>query len=166
MLGWVVTLAYGITALACLLCSRRASPPLTGFWFYLALALLFLGLNKQLDLQTSLTAYGKCLAVAQGWYPYRRIAQFLFFLIVVAFALWVLIRTIRLTWPYRATLGFVMAGIFALTIYVTGRAMGIHHVDSVLGWTANSGFMKNLLEVIALTAIFTNTALVSRQGPR
>src|SRR5687768_5262697 len=72
-MGWVTVAMY---FLAALLCARAAFalPPRSlksqerVFWFFLCVVLLFLGVNKQLDLQTWLTLTGKRVAIAQGWY--------------------------------------------------------------------------------------------------
>ena len=45
------------------------------FWMGLAALLVFLGFNKQLDLQTAFTFLAKDFAKATGWYENRRIVQ-------------------------------------------------------------------------------------------
>lgn len=42
-------------------------------WLLIALMFIFLGINKQLDLQSALTEAGRILAIKQGWYAARRI---------------------------------------------------------------------------------------------
>ena len=45
------------------------------FWGLVTLAMLFLGVNKELDLQWMLTAAGRCLSQLHGWYEERRLFQ-------------------------------------------------------------------------------------------
>ena len=52
-------------------------------WNALAVGLLLLGINKQLDLQTALTELGKILAARQGWYEHRQRVQIDFIIGVV-----------------------------------------------------------------------------------
>ena len=53
-------------------------------WFGLSILLLVLGINKQLDLQTLLTALGREIAQENGLYESRREIQLIF---VILFAL-------------------------------------------------------------------------------
>lgn len=75
-MGWVTVLAYFLTAILSCLVYWRASVlfPASAikkqqtFWLLLSVSLLFLGINKQLDLQSLMTAVAKYLAVRDGWY--------------------------------------------------------------------------------------------------
>lgn len=74
--GWVTVAAYVVAALMSAavwlrLKGRRGRV----FWAMVALLLAALAVNKQLDLQSALTAAGRCLARAQGWYGERRLVQ-------------------------------------------------------------------------------------------
>ena len=57
---------------------RHGRPGSPVFWLTLALLLLFLGINKQLDLQTLLNDIGRRKARAEGWYGNRRYYQTMF----------------------------------------------------------------------------------------
>jgi hypothetical protein len=77
-IGWITTVAYFIGAALCIPAFRRAwanwrsSAP---GWLMLAIALVLLGFNKQLDLQILLTEIGRSLAQHYGWYQQRRTIQ-------------------------------------------------------------------------------------------
>jgi hypothetical protein len=89
VIGWVTVAAYAVAALLSLRCARRAAEPLEfRFWAVLSVALVLLGINKQLDLQSLVTQVGRDLAFAQGWYENRRIVQaaFIGFLIAAGLA--------------------------------------------------------------------------------
>ena len=90
LIAWVTVVAYFVAAV---LCWRLAfvvgkGPPLEGrkqlciFWTVFAVLMTFLGVNKQLDLQTWLTEFGRHLAKDEGWYGYRRPVQAFFVLFV------------------------------------------------------------------------------------
>ena len=85
--GWLTVGVYALAAALSWRASRRASAeadidPSAGreasFWRLLALGLLLLGINKQLDLQTLFTEVARQLAHAQGWYEERRRYQRIF----------------------------------------------------------------------------------------
>ena len=83
--GWATVLVYLATAALAFLASRAAFPQPTArqervFWVLVLLLLTGLAVNKQLDLQSALTAAGRCLARAQGWYGQRRLVQMGFLL--------------------------------------------------------------------------------------
>jgi hypothetical protein len=71
LLGWIMTAAYFLAAALGFHLwqrARREGSPLSRFWLVLAIALLFLGFNKQLDLQTLLLKSASRIARALGWY--------------------------------------------------------------------------------------------------
>jgi hypothetical protein len=137
--GWFTVLAYlSATIASGLVCwrefqaarDRRSSSPV--FWLVLTLLLLFLGINKQLDLQTLLNDIGRRKARAEGWYGERRFYQVIFIAGVSAIGLaslcffsWLA----RKRWKrnFMALLGVVLLYVFVLI-----RASSIHHVDIAL----------------------------------
>src|SRR3954468_15751872 len=68
LLGWTTVVAYFAAALACGRTAAAKGGRPTPFWSLLSLLLVFLGFNKQLDLQSVLTEIGRRLAREQGWY--------------------------------------------------------------------------------------------------
>ena len=100
----------------------------------LTVALLVLGVNKQLDLQTLLNDIGRRTAMTEGWYSRRRIYQALFIGVVAAAGLtavggvsWLARRQWKKN--FLALLGTVFLSVFVLI-----RASSFHHVDAMLGW--------------------------------
>lgn len=91
--GWVTVALYALAALVAALTARAAPfPPASRlreqvFWTCLAVAMAALAVNKQLDLQSLMTALARCAAQTQGWYEDRRVVQMLFILGLVLFAL-------------------------------------------------------------------------------
>lgn len=138
-LGWFTTVAYFAVAALCVYAERGelrrvrtrrvVRSPL--FWFALAAALVGLGFNKQLDLQSWFTQVGRNAAREGGWYYKRREVQELFILgIAAAGALVVLAALVLLPACRRHLLAFT--GMVFLVCFVIIRAASFHHVDIVL----------------------------------
>lgn len=136
--GWATVLLY-LAAMVLALQARRAAFPAAtrgrerAFWMLAALILGALAVNKQLDLQSALTALGRCMAQAQGWYGQRRLVQvaFLVGLAVLAVVfLATLLRLMRGSWSRSA---LPVAGLVFVCTFVLMRAAGFHHLDRLLG---------------------------------
>lgn len=136
--GWATVLLY-LAAMVLALQARRAAFPAAtrgrerAFWMLAALILGALAVNKQLDLQSALTALGRCMAQAQGWYGQRRPVQvaFLVGLAVLAVVfLATLLRLMRGSWSRSA---LPVAGLVFVCTFVLMRAAGFHHLDRLLG---------------------------------
>lgn len=143
IMGWMTVVAYFATALLCWRCasitrrlssdqsvSRRSSL----FWFLLAGFLFLLGINKQLDLQTWFTLFVKGLALDEGWYEYRQIAQALFILGIALLGLGVLAIVWWLTQGAIRRHRLALLGSFFLGSFILIRASSFHHVDQALGF--------------------------------
>ena len=90
-------------------------------------------MNKQLDLQSALTATGRCLAKMQGWYEERRTVQkdFLFGLATLsAVFLVAILALLRGSWSRT---GLAVIGLVFVCGFVMMRAVGFHHFDKMLG---------------------------------
>jgi hypothetical protein len=96
---------------------------------------LLLGVNKQLDLQSALTALGRYVAREQGWYDRRQELQIVFIIVVAALGCAALAW---LAWLVRrASRGRLLAiiGLIVVLTFVLIRAFSFHHVDRFLGVT-------------------------------
>jgi hypothetical protein len=112
--------------------ARRDERLLSMFWLGLFCMLLFLGLNKQLDLQTLLTQTARDLSKAQGWYYDRRPVQLLFIALV---GLAGVSASVGLAYALRKVIGRVwlaVLGIAELMVFIVVRAASFHHVDQLL----------------------------------
>lgn len=148
-MGWVTVLVYLASAVS----SARAALALQNdrrerrFWWIACAVLLFLALNKQLDLQSLLTMVGRCHASLAGWYEERRAVQRAFVLavagggVVALVLLALLLRGIlRRVWAALLGLGFVCG-------FVVIRAASFHHVDVLIGTSALGVKVNWLLEL-------------------
>ena len=152
--GWITVVVYAAAVLLTWRAARVASSPARSlFWTGLAILLLLLGVNKQLDLQTALTEFGKSLALSQGWYEQRRYVQ-AGFIGALALAMAALLAMVlgRLRSATRAQqLGLV--GMAMLALFVLVRAASFHHIDEFLGETAAGLRWNWILEIGALLII-------------
>ena len=134
IMAWVVVAAYFAAAIGCFL--KAKAPNGFGnnysFWLYLAATLLFLGINKQLDLQSWLTETLRDSAKNHGWYAYRSQLQVIFIgalgvgLLLVMLSVRLLLanswRRYKLTW----------LGIALLCLFILIRAASFQHVNVLL----------------------------------
>jgi hypothetical protein len=164
--GWFTAMAYLAASFACGLVwnadrrarrlSRPASPP---FWLTLALLLLFLGINKQLDLQTLLGDIGRRKAKADGWYGNRRFYQSIFIASVAgagASVIGVFSWLGRKQWK-RSLLGLL--GTVFLFVFVLIRASSIHHVDVALQWKLAGAKWNWILELGGISVVLLGASV-------
>lgn len=132
--GWAVCAAYTLAAVTATLVLRSADfhqshrPQTRGLWGLIALLMAALAVNKQLDLQSLLTALGRCLAQDQGWYENRRLVQRGFILVLAAFAT---LTGGALFWMLRGRLRqnlLPLLGLVALASFVLVRAGHFFHI--------------------------------------
>ncbi len=160
-MGWITVAAYFVgAALAAGVCRRLAQAPNpaapreTRFWWLLFGVLVFLGVNKQLDLQTLLTEIGRNLARAQGWFQYRRAVQAVFVVVLAACGLAAYIWVWRSVRDALRPCALALAGLWFLGCFVLIRAASFHHVDVFLSSGPGRIRMNWVLELggIAITA--------------
>ena len=138
-IGWITVFAYFLVAFLCgtvasrcrrdeIPCWRRQYV----FWCLLALFMVLLGINKQLDLQSLLTEIGRDLAKHQGWYGQRAIYQRQFIIgIAVAGLATLVVASLLLLGTWRQT-GLALIGLVLLFGFILVRASSFHHVDHLL----------------------------------
>lgn len=165
-MGWLTVFGYFIASILCIRAARDDAGA-ANLWWALAFVLILLGVNKQLDLQSLLTAVGRELARAGGWFDRRREIQQLF-IVTVALAALILAVVIPVALKARsrhiraAYMGFAM-----LAAFVCIRAASFHHVDrflksAILGVRFNWVLELGGIAVIALAAIRARTDVASR----
>jgi len=175
VMGWVTVGAYVLGTALCAWSAARAAtrrphdPAAFGyvyFWAGLAVLLLLLGVNKQLDLQTWLWLAGRRLAHEQGWYESRRTVQIVF---VVAVAFAGLLLAGLFCWLSRKALRhhfLALAGALVVTSFVVIRAASFHHVDAMLGWRVADVKMNCLLELPGILCVCVSALHTLFRPPR
>lgn len=162
--GWVTVAAYVMAALMSAavwlrLKGRRGRV----FWAMVALLLAALAVNKQLDLQSALTAAGRCLARAQGWYGERRLVQLSF---IAVLGTVMLAGLIAMAFSLRGRLrrnGLALTGLVIVTGFVMMRAASFHHMDHLIGMRAFGVPNNFLFENAGLVLIALNAAALLRR---
>lgn len=123
------------------------------FWLILGLVMLLLGINKQLDLHTLLTAIGKYYAQQDGWYEHRREIQ----LYVIGGVLIALVSVLLLFfYQMKGILIANMSAIIGLTIillFIIIRATSFHHIDFIMDIYIVNIRLDMFLELIGISAI-------------
>ena len=134
--GWLTVFAYFAAAFLCFLAARRLGVRDTGeltFWRLLALGLVALGINKQLDLQSAATEFGRWLLRRQGLYDQKRELQRMFIAAVLVISLGC---GAALTWAIRrspVSTKVAGVGLCLVLAFVVVRAASFHHFDHLLG---------------------------------
>jgi len=165
LMGWLTVVAYFLTTWLCFRAAGVAARSgftqrlrLATYWFGLTLLLAFLGVNKQLDLQSLFTEVARDLALADGWYEQRRKYQ-LAFILSMGFAA-VFVTAAAFYWLRRQLrrLGDGLVGVGLLLGFVAIRAASFHHVDEwlsveLLGLRFNWIMELGAIALIARSAI-------------
>lgn len=165
MVGWATAAGYGIAALLCLGAGGRAAGRERALWLAAGLALLALGLNKQLDLQVALIEFWREVALAQGWYGARRMVQYAAFVLGALGAAALALGLLPVLRRQGRELRIAYAGLGLIGVYVALRAAKFQHVLwSAPGGPKGAGWLA-LLELggLALVAV---AALRKGQGLR
>ena len=164
--GWGTVVAYAVCAVLSFMVLRRTQGSREGtVWGLLTLAMLSLGVNKELDLQSMLTAAGRCLSQLQGWYEERRVFQreFIIGLLIVAglslaLVLWLMRRCL---WRN----GLALLGVAFVTAFVAVRAVGFHHFDALIDSRLLDIRFNVLFELSGLVLIAANAMALLGPSP-
>lgn len=174
IVGWVITTAYAISALLALLISINANHyyhPHTvniqkWFWIIIALCMLFLCLNKQLDLQTTLTRIGKSYAKNQGWYQYRRAIQAGFILsLLILFSTFFFINFEKIKEIFKSNWVAFM-GFFIILLYVFGRALYFYHLSERLNLQIFQSEKSWIIELVGISFLISSAGSIIYKARR
>ncbi len=160
---------YFAAALACFRAGRDPWRvlPRREFLLYrlLAVGLVLLGVNKQLDLQTALAELARIAAVEGGWYADRRRWQAAFLLGVAALAAVALAATLAALRRAPPSTCLAAAGALGLAAFVVIRATSFHDVDAFIR-TRHLGMRANVLIEMGSLLLVLAGALARARGRR
>jgi hypothetical protein len=122
-------------------------------WAALGAALLLLGVNKQLDLQTLLIEVGKLMARDQGWYEQRHVVQVVFVIAIVISGVWAGRWLLWLACGEFRELRLALGGSVLLIGFIAFRASACNHLDRLVGLSWGSLWFNSVLELVAITCI-------------
>lgn len=155
IIAWLTVVTYFVVALICLkaaLISKNDKSTKT-FWNFITIFLIFLGINKQLDLQTLLTTTGRYLAHTHGWYQDRRFVQIAFIIFLGSISITGLIYLFRKYKNTTIEIKFVLFGCIILFAFILIRASSFHHMDIFIQIKVMGMKMNWILELGGLTVI-------------
>jgi hypothetical protein len=153
LIGWLITFGYFLAAGSCIRAARRAAEAEASFWFWAGVALLLLGLNKQLDLHAILIQEARGWARTGGWYQDRRTYQALFILLLLLAGIAGMTMLVR---RFRGSSGALKAGIVGLgftILFLLIRAASFHHADQLLRTDLGGVRAHALLESIGIITV-------------
>ena len=159
LLGWVTVGLYFTTAwlswrmIQKLRAIGRNDEHEITIWRIIALLFLVLGINKQLDLQSAVTAIGRQIALHQGWYGRRETVQFAFIAAVVGICLAMLGYLLRRGLPSIRSNWLAILGTASVLAYVLIRAASFHHVDRIIGQTILGARWNWVLEIGGIAVV-------------
>jgi hypothetical protein len=173
--AYAVTSFYLLTSLGCFFQFYECRPTLakhhlTGesreshYWLLLAISLGFLGINKQLDLQTLLTIVGREAVVHWGVYDQRRTIQLVFILLLTTGCVGGLIITSIFVRNLGGPAFLATTGCAVQLTFVISRAASFHHIDKLLSIQLPIGKTNLVLESIGLLIIAA--ALIWKRNTR
>ena len=146
--GWVIVASYGIAAVLCVVCARRAAARSVQrrVWFGIGALMCMLAVNKHFDLQTWFTQAARDISIAGNWYEDRSRVQVAFLALTSVFGmigLTMLWRTLRRTEVGLriAVLGLVITLAFALL-----RLASLHDIDELRHLQVSGLQLKWILE--------------------
>lgn len=174
LMGWVTVACYFFVAILAYFVQRQTKYVLVdagrgrrrAFWILILLALVFLGVNKQLDLQSFFTAAAKCVSKADGWYGDRKKYQELFIVGLAGFFLLLTVISFLYFWRdifrnFLAILGFMF-----LLLFIMVRASSFHNFDALINYEIYGIRMNWLLELWGLGLIGLQAILNLSFGPK
>jgi hypothetical protein len=160
-MGWFTVLAYLVAAV---LAAAWASPPGRGRALPIGLAifLLLLAVNKQLDLQSWMTFEARGFLRQQGLYEKRRSLQVAFLATIAVGSIAVLALLAAIARRRLGECGVALAGVVLLSAFILVRAASFHRVDHGLGDTL-LGLRFNWILELGGIAIFSAGAVIGRR---
>lgn len=171
VMGWVTVGAYFVAAVAGFICYRRARTapwhPLlqkeSWFWFLFLLLYVGLGINKQLDLQSGLTAMGRCVSKLEGWYDQRREFQLQFIMIMASIGLVVTVIGAGIFRSIIPRVWISILGIGVTICFVLIRAVGYHDFDAIISIRIFDFRMNWILELSGISLAGLGAMLAAKR---
>jgi hypothetical protein len=131
--GWVTVVLYFIGAWTALRAFRVSEGRERPLWLLICLMLVALGINKQLDLLTTLTEMGRVLAFKQGWYGDRHIVQIWSVIGVAAVCADIAVGLLWLAHKTAYSTQLALLGMVIVLAFVLIRAVSLHDIDRLIG---------------------------------
>ena len=159
VMGWLTVAAYVVAGLLCWRCaaragwggSYRAGCGERAAWLVLAAAMLFLGVNKQLDLQSWVTQVGE--DIVKAYRLPKRPTQMWFVIgvltggaVSLAVVLWLARRVL-------SRMALALVGVLFLVCFVAVRLVSLHSIDRMLGTRLGGAKLNWVLELGGIACV-------------
>ena len=157
--GWVTVALYLLASGSCWISAQKLGleeVPRSNerrAWRAMSVLLLVLGIIKQLNLLTALTAAGRVLARNQGWYEQRQFVQLVF--IAVAAMTCLIAAITLLLWARNSSIPtrIALIGTTMILGFVLIRAVSFHQVDRFIGERVLSLRWNWILEMSGISLV-------------
>lgn len=152
LMGWLTVAVYLVAGITALRAAGAMGEDMRAerermFWRIAGTIMLFLAVNKQLDLQSLVTMIGRCHSQLAGWYNDRRSVQKLFIVGVAAGGLAGLGLLALLLRGILDRVGLALIGLGFVCLFVVIRAASFHHVDLLISSRVMGVKMNWVLEL-------------------
>lgn len=131
------------------------------FWSIISISMLALCINKQLDLQSLLTAVAREIARRGNWYQDRRIFQQEFIEIIIISAAFLISLLIFVNRRAKLAVLGAIAGTLFIAGFVVARAASFHHMDQALGISILAFKLNHILENFGIVIVLISSASVN-----
>lgn len=165
VLGWTTVVAYALVSILLWVIAHGNEGRERLLWRLCALFLAVLCVNKQLDLQSFLTAAGRCHAQQSGWYDDRRALQEAFILGIVGFAVLLLVVMVSLLRQRVGRNLLLLFGMVTLCAFIVIRAAGAHKFDTLISQKLGPFDVNHVLELGGI-AILVLACILRRHTQR
>jgi hypothetical protein len=141
VIGRLTVVLYLVTSASCWVLARKLALADARrsrercAWRSISVVFLLLGINKQLDLLTTLTQAGRIVAHSEGWYEERQLFQLVFIALIVAICFISAITVLIWGRDGRISTWLALIGTTLVIGYVLIRAASFHHIDRFIGRT-------------------------------
>jgi magnesium-transporting ATPase (P-type) len=165
-LGWAVAVVYVLGALCCARagrvtqqdgrrCSNKQQP-----WWVITAVLLFLGINKLLNLQTTLINLGRATAWTESWHQYQRVAQVVFVVLFTLALLAVFAAFLKKCRWFVKERPLPLAGVLILFLFVVIRVSTLNHVEALFHLNLYDNYWGWILELGGTACIAWSAAQI------
>jgi len=172
-MGWFTVFAYFIT---CIVSAKvyvagdytfqRKSQRHMQLWLAIAIIMLLLCINKQLDLQSLFTQIARVVFHELGLYEDRRHYQSLFILGILFTGVSLIAWLIYAYYQVIKNHLLALIGLAFLIIFVLIRAASFHHMDQLIGTSILGVKLNWVFELTGIVFIFINGIILWRRDGR
>ena len=154
--GWAICILYLLASvMSWFRCRsfRESDPDYSRLWIFISGGLLFLGINKQLDLQTIISDIGRWIATELSLMEQRHIFKIVFMLLLLIIGLWFLFRFKAKIIKMFHKEKFTVLGLALLMAFIFLRATSFHILSDEVNEILNSFRFFLIFELMALMVI-------------